>query len=330
MTGPGQGWSGQGWQPPGGGHADPFSSPPGHGQGDSPFSAQGGTPGWQASVGQDNVAGYEWVAPPQHPRRARIGAWLIAGVAVLGVLTAVTVVLLRSGESSSSLAESKKGAASSAVRPPPTHPVPTSPQTTAQMTDTPVSFEAARQTLLSPAEVASLVGLGDLQSTWDYPALSTNSVRPRMCGGIITPALGETYDGSGYTQTRTQILENDNAHVWQQVSTFQSDAGAKDFVETLEPKWRSCANTELTLTGAAGWETWRSDVPTLAAGVLTISLKVDTLDGTKVQDNYFRCQRALSARRNVVVDVYVCELQGSSSLKAVPLLQKIADRVPHG
>ncbi|GAT01276.1 sensor domain-containing protein [Mycolicibacterium fortuitum] len=318
MTGPGQGLSGQGSQlPPGGGHSDPFSGPAGHAQVD-PFAGSAGVPGWQAGVQQGNVAGYGWTEqlPPARPRRARIGVWLLAGGAVAVVLVAVAVVLLRSGGTNNAVTESNKGKASSMASSSAAHPAPTSPQ----VADKPVSFEAARRTLPSPAEISSLMGVGELQSTWDYPALSTLTSGPPVCGGINTPGLRDTYDGSGFLQTRNEVLSNDKAIVMQQVSTFKSWSAAKEFVADLNNKWGPCANTAITLQ-AETLEHWRAGVPHMADGVLTVPMHDEN------QPNW-GCQRALTARYNVVADVLTCEFGGST--RGVALLKKIVDRVPRG
>lgn len=311
MTSPGQGWGGPGPQPPpGGGHHDPFSGPARHGQVDPNYGPAGAS-GWQTGVPQ----GYAWAAqlPPRRPRRARIGAWLMAGGAVAVVLVAVAVVLLRSGGTDSSVVESKRGAAASSSA---AHPAPTSPQ----VADKPVSFEAARRTLPSPADISSLMGVGELQSTWDYPALSTSTSGPPVCGGINTPGLRDTYDGSGFLQTRNEVLSNDKAIVMQQVSTFKSSSAAKEFVADLNNKWGPCANTTITLQ-AETLEHWRAGVPNMADGVLTVPMHDENQPD-------WGCQRALAARYNVVADVLTCEFGGSA--RAVTLLQKIVDRVPRG
>lgn len=318
MTGPGQGWGGQGTGlPPGCGQGDPFSGPPGHGQVD-PFSGPAGASGWHTGVPQEgNVASYGWTAQPQ-PQRPRVGVWLVAGGAVVVVLVAVAVVVLRFGGSNGSVAESKKEAASSSSA---AHPALTSPQTSAPVADKPVSFEAARRTLLSPADLSSLMGVGDLPSTWDYLSLSTNTSGPPICGGINTPGLRDTYEGSGFLQTRLQVLSNDKAIVMQQVSTFNNSDAAKEFVADLNNKWSPCANTEITLQTVETLEHWRAGVPNMAGGVLTVPMHDE-------RQPDWGCQRALSARYNVVVDVLTCEFGGGS--RGAALLQKTVDRVPRG
>ncbi|MEV0671284.1 sensor domain-containing protein [Mycobacterium sp. NPDC050441] len=280
MTGPGQGqgWGGHGSQlPPGGGQADRFSGP-------------AGASGWPpVGVGHDNVAGYGWAAQLPPRRRARVGVWLMAGGAVAVVLVAVAVVLLRSGGSTSSAIESKKPTASSMASSSAAHPASTSPQTSAPVADKPVSFEAARRTLLSPADISSLMGVGERRSTWDYPVLSSSSSGPPICGGINTPGLRDTYDGSGFLQTRNEVLSNDKSIVMQQVSTFKSSAAAKEFVADLNNKWGPCASTTITLQ-AETLEYWRAGVPNMADGVLTVPMH----DENRTD---WGCQRALTARQ---------------------------------
>ncbi|WP_233213564.1 sensor domain-containing protein [Mycobacterium hubeiense] len=174
-----------------------------------------------------------------------------------------------------------------------------------------------------------MLGVGDLQSTWDYPALGDASSEPRNCGGIAAPALRQAYIGSGYLSTRIQYFQNDlnqevSYTVAQQVSNFQSSPAASGFVVAQNNLWRSCANQKVTLHTVSETTYWRAGMPFMAGGELTGGVLTVTM--VQEADFAWSCQRALSARRNVVIDVVICGRHGST--KAPELVQKIADRMP--
>lgn len=300
---------GVGWA---GGHVPP-SSPPQQ-------------PGWSAPP----PAGWHQTVPPAPvaPSRSdRAGwRWVGAGVVALAVIGAVlgvrmtmrdstpaatpSVTLPGGSPSQGSAGEAGPTTSTSALAP---------AEPALSSADLPGLLSSAT-TLTSLLVVEHLVQVADVDAI--YTATSTD--RPD-CGGAINVGLPAAYDGSGYTAVRMQEYHDVPGDqygygVTEAVSTFPSGQQAQSFVTTEAGRWAKCKYKPVTLI-PNGTDDFVYTVlaPETNAGVLTVSTLSKDHSG-------MGCQRALSARRNVVIDVQICSLAGSAQAPA--LVAHIADRIP--
>lgn len=145
------------------------------------------------------------------------------------------------------------------------------------------------------------------------------------CGGAINVGLPTAYDGSGYTAARLQEYHDVPGETYQYgvteaVATFGSDQQARAFVTTETGRWAKCKYSPVTLIDS-GTEKFVNTIltPETNAGVLTVSTLSKSYSG-------LGCQRALSSKRNVVIDIQICGPGGSA--QAPSLVAQIADRIP--
>jgi hypothetical protein len=116
------------------------------------------------------------------------------------------------------------------------------------------------------------------------------------------------------------VGENYQYGVTEAVSTFPSDQQAQAFVSTEAGRWAKCKYKPVTLIDR-GADSFVNTIltPETNAGVLTVSTLSKQFSG-------LGCQRALSSKRNVVIDIQICGPGGSA--QAPSLVAQIADRIP--
>ncbi|WP_441958857.1 sensor domain-containing protein [Mycolicibacterium houstonense] len=165
-----------------------------------------------------------------------------------------------------------------------------------------------------------LTRTADGEST--YTAVSTD--RPD-CGGVVNVALPPAYDRSGYTAIRTQEFFTEPGprgqdSVTQAVAAFPSEQEAKNFVSLEAGRWDNCKFELVTIRNDGEDAILRRvSSPSMKNGVLTVSVHS--------QMKPLGCQRGLSSRRNIVIDVQICSPAGSA--QAAELISTIADRIPN-
>jgi serine/threonine-protein kinase len=136
--------------------------------------------------------------------------------------------------------------------------------------------------------------------------ISGMTVTPDNCAGAWTPGLSDTYAGSGYTGAALQLVRDpgqNNHQVNQAIVSFADDAAAKAFYDQQVAAWQGCNYQKISATAPG--------VPSVSG---TAAVSADT-DGTTnmliLVDNWpgggaIQCQRAITNRTNVVVDVLAC------------------------
>lgn len=166
-----------------------------------------------------------------------------------------------------------------------------------------------------------LTRTADAETT--YTSVSTD--RPD-CGGAPNVALPTAYDRSGYTAIRTQEFFSQPGprgqdSVTQAVVAFPTEQNAKDFMALETSRWGNCKFDLVTINNPDGDAIVRQmSSPNTKNGVLTLSIH------SQMQSK-LGCQRGLSSRRNVVIDVQVCSQAGSA--QAAELVSTISDRIPN-
>lgn len=177
--------------------------------------------------------------------------------------------------------------------------------------------------LSSPEEIGQLVDNDTLEpSAVDKAPAAGLSVTPAHCAGAVAPVTEATYSGSGYSGLAGQALNATTARVIQGVVSFADADFAKFFYDTQLTLWRGCQDTDVTVAYSGGDKTDQVHLGAVAesAGMANV-LIVPSAATTNRQ-----CQRALTVRNNVVVDVRVCSPNLHDA--GVTLARSIAQRVP--
>lgn len=280
------------WHTTGARTAEPGSTPGGPVPGGY---RPGGTPAWfpgtpQAPSGRSGID-RRW--------------WFIGGVAaaVLLVIALVAVVAAGSGDDATT--------ASPTSSPPSTRAEP-APETPAE---TPSETTTAPPAVAGAGELAGLLEpVAALSTRMDGPELvagpvaadlaSGPTVTPANCSGAWTPADGTAYAASGYTGVAAQTVGSaapGGPEVVQAVVSFPDDQAATTFYDTQVAAWKECAFDTITVTGSET-VTGKSAASGAADGTLTMLIFQRTPDGGDGP----QCQRALTVRTNLIVDVRAC------------------------
>ncbi|WP_156526222.1 sensor domain-containing protein [Mycobacterium adipatum] len=190
-----------------------------------------------------------------------------------------------------------------------------------------VPTEELPNLLLSGTTLADLLVFDDLvqvaNETVLYTAASTD--RPE-CGGVINPAMPDAYRGAPFKAIRLHEYHDTWGDIYEigvteAVVEFPDEQSARAFVTTEAGRWQKCKYDPVRLL-SNGTSSWSRTIltPELNAGVLTVSTM-------SIEHSGLGCQRGLSSRSNIVIDVQICEPGGTS--QAPQLISAIADRIPN-
>lgn len=182
--------------------------------------------------------------------------------------------------------------------------------------------------LLGVDQINSLLKAGmrlryGAQAMWDW----NSTFSDKSCLAMDGPAQEAVYADSGWTAMRGQRFDDNfddpsvrNDSAIQAVIAYPSARKANTFYDASVRRWFACANRKFS--------EHRPDKPEIAWTVGDAHKVGGTLSTSEVQDdsNGWTCQRALTARNNIVVDVATCGsfLPGGS---AVDLAEQIAAKV---
>ncbi|WP_156688823.1 sensor domain-containing protein [Mycobacterium sp. Marseille-P9652] len=263
--------------------------------------------------------GYPPMGPP--PRGTRRRWALIGGVtAVVALVTAGTGVFI-------AVADRSTGpAGTTSVSEPPSAPPPA--PTSAATPPSVVPIDALPGLLLDPAVVNGIEGTTAMVVRPDPNAGSGSgfadlpSNRPE-CKGVQHPAMVSALQGSGWIAAQTQVLSEPNDDwkhlVSNAVVDFPSAQLATDYAARQAEAWGRCAGKPLTTNAAGeGPVTWSVGPTSDRNGVVSVVLTQEGAVG-------WGCQRALTARNNIVVDARSCGFNRTD--QAVTVATKIAERV---
>lgn len=330
--------------PPGGSPAPPTSPPP---HGTPVGQAQGAYPTWQGqapgpSPWQNPPAAPPWPVPPGQPPhpyaggpvgmppggyrpspRRRRWPWWVAGAAA-AVVTGLVITLVALGSNDAKTTSNSTAPSSTRVsassRPAPTSSTPSAPPP-APALDTAV----LPSLLASAAQVSDILHHVQMNPRDVSTSLSSDaSIDPAKCSSAVAPALESTYTGSGYTGVAVQGLMEPSPgrhKVIQAVAAFPNEAAAQQFEAQQLSAWQGCRLTDVTVSFPGGQPadhatiTIVSDTDGIASTVLLPA------GATEHKDS--ECERAMAARRNVVVDVRAC---GQNTITSgVMLVRAISD-----
>ena len=199
----------------------------------------------------------------------------------------------------------------------------------------PTTAESLPALLLSAPEVAAaldgdeLTITSDVSRMWNDSHMMTDGGRVDAAGclAIVGAAQQGVYAESGWTGMHGQVLrEPPTAPKWshytvQAVVLFPTAAAAVDFFTKSQSSWAGCSDRELTYPQApAPEQLWSVGPSRTSLGVLTVSR-------TQRGPQRWFCQRALTVRASVAVDVEACSLDAPTSAAAA-IAAMIGERLP--
>lgn len=323
------GWS-AGQPPLGAAPSEPtWSAPPpgrpGYPPPHQPFSHD--APTWTAPPGL--LSGQLPAQPP--PRRGRLAAlvaehrpwWLLGGAAAaIAVVVAAIVIVAGSDD------DAPTGAtASTAPQVPasdtgsPDAPAPAAP--TNPGSPPPVVVDkAALDGLLLPADrISQLMNTTAMTTVPIAHRLLPGAATPPHCIGTWGPAYETTYADSGFTAVAAQAVFRDPTHkVAQAVIAFPDADAAKTFYDKQISDWNACKSTHVRFDYLGTSTEIDVGVPVVTGDVLAL-LVVPTTTGIAGQ----QCERDMTVRANVIVDVRACSPTVGSAGSS--MVREIADKI---
>jgi PknH-like extracellular domain len=197
------------------------------------------------------------------------------------------------------------------------------------MTATPVAVSALDGLLLDPAKINSALGATSMKvwfsakAMWDWGS----NITDKSCLAIDGPAQDRVYTNTGWTSLRGQRIDDSvddtkkrDHYAIQAVVAFPSAHDASAFYNSSVQGWPSCANRRFSdVTQGQPDVVWTVGATTNNDGTLSTSQIQEGGDG-------WACQRALTARNNVAIDIVACSYNQSGS-PAIDIAAQIAAKV---
>jgi hypothetical protein len=196
--------------------------------------------------------------------------------------------------------------------------------TTTSSTPPPIKADVLYGLLLSPDEINTAMGTTGIEDDVTNTDMSDDSAdNPDKDCRFIHSAEASVYDGSGWIGMHSQHLREPvdefDHEVWQAVVSFPAANDAARFFSASAQRWPACSNREFHyIDPGQPDKVWT--VGPIANTNRTLST-TDTLNG----GNGWACQRALTVRNNVAIDVAVCS--GNPADAAVNIADQIAAKV---
>jgi hypothetical protein len=202
----------------------------------------------------------------------------------------------------------------------------TTPQTPTATSAAPVATAALEGLLPNPADVNTAMGAtgmtvtGVINTMWDDSA----EMKDADCRFADGPAMAPVYAGSGFTAVRGGVLQEPGDtsphYAGMTVVAFPSPDGAARFFTDSAQRWPACSNRQYTDSMAGSPPVvWTVGPVNNTDGILTTTK-------TQLGVNAWSCQRALTVRNNIAVDVIACGTNPAES--AVRIVHQIAAKVP--
>lgn len=196
-------------------------------------------------------------------------------------------------------------------------------------TQTPVAVSALNGLLLDASQINAASNATSMKvwfsskAMWDWSI----SVSDTNCLAIDGPAQEKVYANTGWTAIRGQRLDDSvddskrrKHYAIQAVVAFPSARDASSFYSTSRQTWAACSNRRFSDLNPGKPDT-----------VWTVAGTTDddgTLTATEVQEggDGWTCQRALTVRSNVAIDIVACSYTQSGAV-AAGIAQQIAAKV---
>jgi serine/threonine kinase PknH len=258
-------------------------------------------PGWPNSFGgQRDTSRRVWAL-------LGVAAAVVIVVALIGVAVVVAGSAKDAGTSPRTTSTPRPSMAATAATPAPIVPV-----------------ESLPGLLLDAGTLSTIMGSNlVVNRAATSTRLYTDTTNRPECGGVWANANRDVYEGSGWVSVQNQSLHepvDDFRHlVFQSVISFSSAEAAANFVAKEAKSWPQCAGgTIITTNPNRTPQIWWIASVSQRDGMLTALSMQQRAGG-------WRCQRALTARNNVVIDVEAC---GPSLIDQGPAIaREVANRL---
>jgi len=182
--------------------------------------------------------------------------------------------------------------------------------------------ENLKDLLLTPADLDEILHAQGMTIYQSDNGLFLDTADPPDCAGIWAPGMKQVYGDTRFIDAQTEELHGPgDVYVKLTLQSLVAFSTAKDagaVVEDITQKWDHCANTEVLVN--------RHEGGTIAVGIPQIVGSVLQVSWVKTGGTGWGCQRALTSRSNVVIDMRVCDYGGSN--QAPELVEKVASRIP--
>jgi len=193
----------------------------------------------------------------------------------------------------------------------------------------PISVDALDGLLLDPGQINSGLGASAMKvwysakGMWDW----SKNVADKNCLAIDGAAQDKVYAGTGWTAMRGQRLDDSvddskkrKHYAIQAVVAFPSAHDASAFYDSSVQSWKNCSKRRFAdVTQGQPDTVWTVAEVVNDNGTLSTSQVQEGGDG-------WTCQRALTVRNNIAVDVVACSYSQSGS-PAIDIAQQIAAKV---
>ncbi|MBY0386949.1 MAG: sensor domain-containing protein [Mycobacterium pseudokansasii] len=189
-----------------------------------------------------------------------------------------------------------------------------------------ISVSALDGLLLDVSQVSSELGATSMKvwyrakAMWDW----SQNVADKNCLAADGPAQDTVYAGSGWTAVRDQRLDdsvddskNRQHYAIQAVVAFPTAHDASAFYNTSVQSWKNCSNRR--------FDDVAPGEPTTVGTVTDVVAENGTLRASQLQEggDGWSCQRALTVRNNVSIDVATCSYSQKGAA-AVHIAEQIA------
>ncbi|WAJ47917.1 sensor domain-containing protein [Mycobacterium sp. Aquia_216] len=193
----------------------------------------------------------------------------------------------------------------------------------------PVAVSALEGLLLDPGQINGALGATSMKvwvnakGMWDWSA----GISDKNCLAIDGPAQERVYVGSGWTAMRGQRIDDSvdgskkrDHYAIQAVVAFASEHDADGFYDSSVQSWSACSKRRFSDVTQG-----QPDTVWTVAGISTDNSMLSTSEVQEGGDGW-TCQRALTARNNIVIDVVTCAYSQVGA-SAIDIASQLAAKV---
>ena len=189
----------------------------------------------------------------------------------------------------------------------------------------PLEESALDGLLLSNKDLDEIAGV-ELESFYESDEMNDNAdlVSDVDCLGTVYPGEDASYEGSGWTAIRDELLleagADDDGHLVEQtVVLFDTAEKAVEFFEVSKDSWRECAQIKDIEVDGGPW--LPDQVQDVSDRMITIKAEVSgAADGI--------CQRAMGVVSNLIVEGFSCDVADNDDAQTIVtrILEDAADQ----
>lgn len=257
--------------------------------------------------------------------------WLVGGAAAAVVVAVAAVAITVAVQSDDSASDETTAPTTVAQVPagpttalPAPAPAPSAAPPTPPAAPAPAPPSAASGPILNPDALSALLLPADqISQLMNTPGMSAlpvetqllpGTITPPQCTGVWGPVYVGTYTGTGYTGLAVQGIQRDNAYkVAQAVVSFPDPGAAKATYDRLLGDWNACQNMTFNFSYQSQGAELQSGAVHPIGDIATIML-APTTDTTIA---WKQCERGMTLRGNVIVDVRACSPSLGSASYAI-------------